>query len=66
MEIDLREYLWFLELDFDIDAQLAAIRKLLKQNTEAQSALDDEDCEDRIKGTDANWRAERRGGRRVG
>jgi hypothetical protein len=31
-----------LELDFDIDAQLAAIRILLRQNVEAQTALGDE------------------------
>jgi hypothetical protein len=42
MEFELREYLFCLEVDFDIDAQLAAIRELLRQNADAKQVSADE------------------------
>jgi len=41
MELELREYLWCLKLDFNIDAQLAAIRELLRQHHQAKTELSD-------------------------
>lgn len=37
-----RDYLYCLEIDFDIDAQLAAIRELLRRNLKAKEVLSEE------------------------
>lgn len=42
MDFELREYLWCLELDFDSDAQLSAIRGLLKRQRVESAALDED------------------------
>src|SRR5258705_6404908 len=42
MELEARDFLCCLKLDFDIDAQLAAIRALLRQHLGASRAFDEE------------------------
>jgi hypothetical protein len=42
MEMEARDYLYCLELHFDIDAQLAAIRALLRHHRDQSKAVDEE------------------------
>ena len=42
MELEARDYLWCLELDFNIEAQLAAIRALLRQHLDANRTFNEE------------------------
>jgi hypothetical protein len=42
MELEARDYLWCLELDLNIDAQLAAIRALLRQHLDATRTFNEE------------------------
>jgi len=40
--MEARDYLYYLKLHFDIDAQLAAIRALLRQHRDQSKAVDEE------------------------
>jgi len=42
IEMEARDFLYCLKLDFDIDAQLAAIRALLRQHLGASRAFDEQ------------------------
>jgi hypothetical protein len=63
IEMEARDFLYCLKLDFDIDAQLAAIRALLRQHLGASRTFDEEiarleEHARRVPGVENEWAAE--------
>jgi hypothetical protein len=63
IEMEARDFLYCLKLDFDIDAQLAAIRALLRQHLGASRTFDEEiarleEHARRVTGVENEWAAE--------